>query len=365
MIAAWKRAVDTGEPYEIEHRIRRADGVYRWFHVRGLPLKDGEGRVGRWYVMETDIDDRKRAEALLAGEKRFLEMVARGESMSDILEALCQLVEDTASGCYCSVVLVDPSGTHLEHGAAPSLPASFITSIIGRPVNAESGPCAMAAYLNEQVIAPDLASETRWAAYEWCPMALAHGLQACWSTPISSTAGKVLGAFALYYDEPRTPTPLQQGLIEQFTHIASIAIERAQSDAALKRSEARKAAILDSALDCIMTIDHEGRITEFNPAAERTFGYRRDDVVGKELADVIVPPSLREKHRRGLARYLATRRGSSARKARRDDGGTRRRERVSRRTRDHSHPAGGTAVLHWLSARHHGTQTVGGGTAAQ
>lgn len=76
--------------------------------------------------------------------------------------------------------------------------------------------------------------------------------------------------------------------------------------AALKRSEARKAAILDSALDCILTIDHEGLITEFNLAAERSFGYRRDEVVGKELADVIIPPSLREQHRRGFARYLAT-----------------------------------------------------------
>jgi PAS domain S-box-containing protein len=74
----------------------------------------------------------------------------------------------------------------------------------------------------------------------------------------------------------------------------------------LKRSEARNAAILESALDCIVTIDHEGRITEFNPAAERTFGYRRDKVVGKHLADVIIPPSLREQHRRGLARYLKT-----------------------------------------------------------
>ena len=116
-----------------------------------------------------------------------------------------------------------------------------------------------------------------------------------------TTAGKVLGAFAIYYDEPRMPTPQQQVLIEQFTHIASIAIERAQSDAALKRSEARKAAILNSALDCIVTIDHEGCVTEFNPAAERTFGYRRDEVVGKQLADIIIPPSLREKHRRGLA----------------------------------------------------------------
>jgi signal transduction histidine kinase len=96
----------------------------------------------------------------------------------------------------------------------------------------------MASYLNEQVIAADLTTETRWAEYAWCPMALAHGLQACWSTPISSTAGKVLGAFALYYDEPRMPTSLEQSLIEQFTHIASIAVERVQSDAALKQSEA-------------------------------------------------------------------------------------------------------------------------------
>jgi PAS domain S-box-containing protein len=74
----------------------------------------------------------------------------------------------------------------------------------------------------------------------------------------------------------------------------------------LRRSEARKAAILDSALDCIVTIDHEGRITEFNPAAERTFGYRRDDVIGKHLADIIIPPSLRGQHQQGLARFLAT-----------------------------------------------------------
>ena len=79
-----------------------------------------------------------------------------------------------------------------------------------------------------------------------------------------------------------------------------------QEERELKRSEVRKAAIVDAALDCIVTIDHEGCITEFNPAAEHTFGYRRDEVLGKHLADVIIPPSLREKHRQGFARYLAT-----------------------------------------------------------
>jgi PAS domain S-box-containing protein len=80
----------------------------------------------------------------------------------------------------------------------------------------------------------------------------------------------------------------------------------AEEERELKRSEVRKAAIVDSALDCIVTIDHEGCITEFNPAAEYTFGYRREEVLGKHLADVIVPPSLRDKHREGFARYLAT-----------------------------------------------------------
>ena len=74
----------------------------------------------------------------------------------------------------------------------------------------------------------------------------------------------------------------------------------------LKRSEVHKAAILDSSVDCVIAIDHEGRITEFNPAAEQTLGYRRKNVVGKHLADVIIPSSLREKHRTGFARYLTT-----------------------------------------------------------
>lgn len=82
--------------------------------------------------------------------------------------------------------------------------------------------------------------------------------------------------------------------------------DRKRAEQELRRSETRKAAILDSALDCIVTIDHQGCITEFNPAAERTFGHRRDEVLGQQLADVIVPPTLRARHRDGLARYLAT-----------------------------------------------------------
>ena len=138
----------------------------------------------------------------------------------------------SAGGCYCSVVLADPTGARVEHGAAPSLPASFIDSIIGRAINVETGPCGMATCLNEQVISTDLTCETRWET--WCPMALAHGLQACWSTPITFWDGKALGAFAIYHKSPTTPTSFLEGLVQQFTHIASIAVARVQNDAALK-----------------------------------------------------------------------------------------------------------------------------------
>ena len=235
LLERWRSIVSSGQSGDMQARLRRFDGEYRWLLFRASPLADDAGRIVKWCGLIVDNEDVRQAEALLLGEKQLFELVASGHSTSEVLEAICRLVESAASGCYCSVVLIDSSGTRLEHGAAPSLPVSFINSIIGRPVNIDSGPCAMAATLNEQVVSADLTTETRWSDYQWCPMALAHGLKSCWSTPISSAAGKILGAFALYHGEPRTPTPLHQRLIEQLTHIASIAIERQLSEETLNR----------------------------------------------------------------------------------------------------------------------------------
>ena len=257
ILAAWRGAVESGHPYDAVARLRRADGVYHWFHTHGFPLRDTDGRIVLWYLLQTDVDDRKRSEALLAGEKQLLEMVAGGHSMSEILEAICRLVESTAGGCYCSVLLTDPSGTRVEHGAAPSFPASFINSIIGRPLKIDEGPCGLAVRLNEQVIVADLATETRWPDLR--RLILAHGLRSCWSTPISSAAGKILGTFGVYYREPITPTSLHQSLLEQFKHIARIAIERRLSEEALSkvRSELAHVARAQSLGVLTASIAHE------------------------------------------------------------------------------------------------------------
>ncbi|MEO7252137.1 MAG: PAS domain S-box protein, partial [Arenimonas sp.] len=81
---------------------------------------------------------------------------------------------------------------------------------------------------------------------------------------------------------------------------------RQRAETELRQDDARNRAILETALDCIITIDAQGKVVEFNPAAERTFGYVRTDVIGRELAELIIPPCLREPHRQGLAHYLAT-----------------------------------------------------------
>lgn len=294
--ARWKTSVATGLPYDYEARLRRADGVYRWFRSRGFPLRDSEGRVVLWYLLQTDIEDQKRAERVLGCEKKLLEMVALGESMSAILEALCHVVEDTATGCYCSVVLIDPSGTHLEHGAAPSLPPSFIGSIVGRAVNVDSGPCAMAAYLNKQIIAPDLATETRWAAEGWSAMALTHGLRSCWSTPISSPSGAVIGAFAIYYDEPRTPSLEMQELIGQFAHIASIAVGRERVQRSLRQvleelqlSEGQLVAAINTIPSLVWSATPDGSVDFVNQRWSDYTGVGIDEAAGRGWVSIYHP----------------------------------------------------------------------------
>src|SRR2546427_6453695 len=172
--------------------------------------------------------ERKRAEALLAGEKRLLEMIAKGNSLSMILDALCRLVEELSKGSLCSILLLDPDGNRLWHGAAPSLPKSYIDAIDGGFIGPAAGSCGTAAYRKEPVIVSDIAQDPLWADYR--DLALPHGLRACWSTPVLASDGRLLGTFAIYSREPRSPTPQQQNIIEQITDLASIAIERKRAE---------------------------------------------------------------------------------------------------------------------------------------
>jgi PAS domain S-box-containing protein len=233
-VAGWRAALKNGQPTEGEIRVRRADGEFRWWFFRNVPLHDEMGNIAKWYGTAVDIEDRKRAESLIAVEKRILEMVAKGDSLAEILDSLCRLVEEQASGVLASVLLLD--GDRLRHGGAPSLPKAYTDAINGAEIGPLAGSCGTAAYRGEPVIVEDIATNPLWASYR--DLALPHSLCACWSTPVFSSQGKVIATFAMYYREPRRPTQRDQQIIDKITHLAGVAIQQKLAQEKLQRSEA-------------------------------------------------------------------------------------------------------------------------------
>src|SRR5205814_4787270 len=146
------------------------------------------------------LGELEQGEALLAGENRLLEMVAKGEALPSILDALCRFVEEMSDNVLVSVLLVSPDRKSLRHGAAPSLPKGYTQAIDGGLIGPRSGSCGTAAYRGERVIVSDIMTDPLWDQYRH--LAIDHGLRACWSTPIFSTTRAVMGTFALYSREP-------------------------------------------------------------------------------------------------------------------------------------------------------------------
>jgi len=307
-IATQQRAHETGTAYNVESRHRRADGIYRWFNVRGFPLRDNEGRILRWFHLLIDIDDRKRTEAQLAGEKRLLEMVAAGGPLTDVLTELCRFVEDTAADCKCGIYLIDWNGPTFHTGAAPSMPATFNDALEGLTVEAMAGPCGLAALTGTQVIAEDFESDLHWQQSLMRPLALDHGLRSQWSTPIRSWDGSVLGTFAIFQDHPSSPTQVQQDLIAQVTHIASIAIERTLADEALRSSERNLSLTINTIPTFISVSRPDGTVLSVNQAALDYHGITLKDVQKDDFRTRFFHPDdgerLHEERKEALKRPL-------------------------------------------------------------
>src|SRR5882672_5791296 len=114
LLNKWRASLESGQPLVVESRVRRADGEYRWFLHRKQPQRNEAGEIIKWYGSSIEIEERKRAEALLAGEKGLHEMIATGVALKEILNALCLIIEEQSSGTLASVLLLSPDGIHLE-----------------------------------------------------------------------------------------------------------------------------------------------------------------------------------------------------------------------------------------------------------
>ena len=220
------------------------------------------------YVVWRDITRRQEAErelaksresedAFRAGQGRVLEMIAQGATLSDVLASLVTLIEAQSEGMICSVLQLSEDGKHIRHGAAPRLPEIYVQAVNGAPIGPKNGSCGTAMYRGQPVIVTDMLTDPLWEDYR--ELAKLSGLRACWSTPIFTGHGKVLGSFAMYYTQPQAPTGSEARLTEVATHIAGIAIEheRAQTELQHTRSELAHVARVTTMGELAASIAHE------------------------------------------------------------------------------------------------------------
>ncbi|MGY5806525.1 sensor domain-containing protein [Rhizobium sp. LEGMi198b] len=222
--------IATGKPrLDMEDVIPSATGgkpVYRL--TSKLPLRNDRGEVIGLICISRDITERKRQEHLRRSQAELLEMIAKSEPLEMILEAVVLMVEDQLTDIKGSVLLLDPEGIHLSHGAAPNLPAAYSRLIDGVAIGPKVGSCGTAAWRGKPVFVNDTQTDPLWE--DFCVLAAQFGLRSCWSTPIMTSQGNVLGTFALYSGTVREPTERELELVAMATHIAGIAIERKRAE---------------------------------------------------------------------------------------------------------------------------------------
>lgn len=187
--------------------------------------------------LEQDIAQRKRIEAIEKGRSKVLELLAMGAPIEEVLHKLVTNAEESNPGMLCSILLVDYDRRHLRLGAAPSLPDFYNQAIDGIEIGPDVGSCGTAAFLGKSVIVEDTTTHPLWKNFR--DLAAKAGIRACWSEPVLSSHGQVLGTFAIYYRESKTPEAADMEFIKNSARLAGIAIERRHSEeqAALHHTE--------------------------------------------------------------------------------------------------------------------------------
>lgn len=213
----WK----SGKPISYETRIIRTDGEVRTVFDQSEFLVDDQSRVTGMAGATLDITLRKQEELLERERSLILEQVAQNRPLSEILTRISSMLEIQIPGSRSSVLLL--RDRRMWTGAAPNLPEPYSDWLNGLSIGPEAGSCGSACYSGETVITEDIATDPLWVGFR--EHALAHGLRACWSMPIPSNRGDVLGSFAVYRDQPSRPSPRNLEFMDMATRLAAVAIE--------------------------------------------------------------------------------------------------------------------------------------------
>lgn len=220
------------DSFEVEMRMQHKDGHEVFVLSRGfLVNRESDGKPIRLVGTHVDITQRKKAESFNEKNAKILEMIALGESASDIYDAIALMYEARHPGIRCS--MLELHGNKLMYGGAPSLPKEYCDEVNGLENGPCVGSCGTSTYTGKRVLVENIETDTKWAKIK--QVALPHGMRCCWSEPIKNSSGKVLGAFGMYYNHTALPNEEESNDLKSAAWLAGIIMEREQDQKRIRQ----------------------------------------------------------------------------------------------------------------------------------
>ena len=258
----------------LDVRVIGQAGIQFWVHIVAIAAMD-EDEASIIRITLTNITELKKMDDYEQFRSSILEQLTTNKPLSTILEALTLGIEKLNPSTICSILLLDDEGKHLVNGIAPSLPNFYNDAINGMEIGIGKGSCGTAAFTGKLIIVEDVMIHPYWTQFK--ELARRAGIGSCWSQPILSPLNKVLGTFALYHHIAISPVASDIRLIEQLARLASLAIERKETEAALIRSELKFHSLYDYTSDALLMLTDECVFFACNCAAIKMFGCTNEE----------------------------------------------------------------------------------------
>lgn len=273
--AADRAAIAAGQTLSVEELVQTAQGLL-WYETHKTPYRNAAGEIVGLVCLARDITEERHIRERNRLRRHVLERLNDDATLDELLTLIVLAIERERPGVIASVLLLDTDGRHIRSGAAPGLPDFFNQAIDGLEISESCGSCGTAMYLNQRVVVADIPTHPLWATYK--DLAAQAGVRACWSEPIRSSHGEVLGSFALYGRESAAPTADDLTLIEDAAYVASVAIQRARSEQALELA----GSVFETSGEAIVITGADNKILAVNPAFSRVTGFTAAEVLGAD-----------------------------------------------------------------------------------
>lgn len=276
-----QECISTGKPYDVEFQKITTTQRRIWVRSVGVAVRDAEGKIIRIQGAFQEITPYKNLEIFNRELSLILESIASRVPLNTVLEDCVKLIETQLPHLICAVNLISDNGAQLKTGTSRNLPADYVKAIDGQAIGETAGSCGTAAYLKKEIIVSDIANDPLWADFKH--LALNENLRACWSWPVFSSKGVVIGTFAAYSRKVNSPKAEELALLRSMVKTLGIAIEKEKASAQIYLLESAISRLNDIVLITNATpIDGEGPVVVFvNDAFEAHTGYSREEIIGK------------------------------------------------------------------------------------